>query len=222
MKDTYNLRRAENLTKRNCLVLFNNSIPNMGNKNLPPTQHNRDMGCQTNIPGYPTIKFVVIIERIKLMSRSVNQVYTKNFKMPKQAKEEELHVTENKSEKLLKAYLRRAKERSEAKKRASIGPPGIYNLYVLGYPKISKYIHNWLIIIFLSFTTSRTRFPNMIPKFHHISFCHKTISSYPGHTELTTYKFSKKTLSFSLPPLMEGKTIKPISRVTSVWMSDCV
>ncbi|KAJ8980261.1 hypothetical protein NQ317_018427, partial [Molorchus minor] len=26
--------------------------------------------------------------------------------------------------------------------KASIGPPGIYNLYVLGYPKISKYIHN--------------------------------------------------------------------------------
>ncbi|KAJ8983173.1 hypothetical protein NQ317_016275 [Molorchus minor] len=26
--------------------------------------------------------------------------------------------------------------------KASIGPPGIYNLYVPGYPKISKYIHN--------------------------------------------------------------------------------
>ncbi|KAJ8980262.1 hypothetical protein NQ317_018428 [Molorchus minor] len=128
--------------------------------NNTPTQHNRDMGCQTNIPGYPVpkiaekmdvpfrisrdilkgtspetshfsmswdilvrmpfwlsfsgypsdliwkqswdniglknghppvivaIKFVVIIERIKLMSRSrsVNQVYTKIFKMPKEAK----------------------------------------------------------------------------------------------------------------------------------------
>ncbi|KAJ8980336.1 hypothetical protein NQ317_008044 [Molorchus minor] len=72
-----------------------------------------------------------------------------------------LHVTENKSEKLLQAYLRRAKERSEAKKRTSIGPPGIYNLYVLGYPKISKYIHNlWFDMGCEDKFSSRRRFPD--------------------------------------------------------------
>ncbi|KAJ8980429.1 hypothetical protein NQ317_018821 [Molorchus minor] len=146
-------------------------VPKIAGKMDVPFRISRDI--------LKVIKFVVIIELIKLMSRSVNQVYTKIFKMPKEAKKRRfyrklndlnknceslifhnkkedyetvirdtfedtlyLHVTENKSEKLLKAYLRKAKERSEAKKRASIGPPGIYNLYVLGYPKISKYIHN--------------------------------------------------------------------------------
>ncbi|KAJ8978636.1 hypothetical protein NQ317_009095 [Molorchus minor] len=103
------------------------------------------------------IKFVVIIERIKLMSRSVNQVYTKIFKMPKEAKKRRFYrklnglnknceslIFHNKKEDY-ETVIRAATINSfmSLKIKASIGPPGIYNLYVLGYPKISKYIHNW-------------------------------------------------------------------------------
>ncbi|KAJ8974687.1 hypothetical protein NQ317_019843 [Molorchus minor] len=53
-------------------------VPKIAGKMDVPFRISRDI--------LKAIKFVVIIELIKLMSRSVNQVYTKIFKMPKEAK----------------------------------------------------------------------------------------------------------------------------------------
>ncbi|KAJ8983595.1 hypothetical protein NQ317_004232 [Molorchus minor] len=123
-------------------------VPKIAGKMDVPFRISRDI--------LKAIKFVVIIELIKLMSRSVNQVYTKIFKMPKEAKKRRFYrklndlnknceslIFHNKKEDY-ETVIRAATINSfmSLKIKASIGPPGIYNLYVLGYPKISKYIHN--------------------------------------------------------------------------------